>query len=576
MSTRRTFIRLTGMAALSGLSSKGFLFADKAAKDGAAGITFFGAAGRVSGSMALVALPGDKAIIDCGSFYDEGGDASALNVEMPVEALDASILLLTHAHADHVSRILLLIERGFKGMIAATEPTLSLLKVMLIMSARYSGSPLRTWTWSNRKTAPVGRIEVFKLHWHPKCRWSALIKKSNLRNATGPWAELKKHTRLDKAEASPCEVCAAHEVELIISRCKSVSVGKPFSIGTHTTVTATQAGHLPGSVSFHLESTFQDGRKRSMLFSGDLGPKDPLLQHGFGKPPAADAIVIECTYGTKPLEVTRDAALAFFRSRLISHLKRGSAVWIPSFALDRTEKVLMQIEVALREAGSKLPRLPEVYVPSPSANTFHDLYHKGGEGWDLRKGYLNLEGRTRRGGPTGYHDRMPDAVNSYLGAIKAKEMDLPDFANPAILAPAAMSSLAGNIVLTTSGMISESFSEALFKPLVSMETTAIFLVGYQDPQSTGGKLKATKKDGKTFLEIDGKQIEVKAAVEDFSGFSGHAYAVEIDEWLHGQSIDSRLFLVHGNPENLQARGTELEKKGWKNVSIPRHRQHFNL
>ena len=234
----------------------------------------------------------------------------------------------------------------------------------------------------------------------------------------------------------------------------------------------------------------------------------------------------------------------------------------------------MQIEVALREAGSKLPRLPEVYVPSPSANAFHDIYHKGGEDWDLRKGYLDLAGRTRKGGLTGYHNRMPDAVNSFLDAIKAKEMDLQGFANPAILAPMAMSSLAGNIVLTTSGMISESFSEALFKPLVSMETTAIFLVGYHDPQSTGGKLKAVKEDGKTFFEIDGKQIEVKAEV--FSGFSGHAYAVEIDEWLHGQSLDSRLFLVHGNRENLQACGTELEKKGWQNISIPRHRQHFNL
>lgn len=576
MSTRRTFIGLTGMAVLGGLSSQRFLFANEAAKDGGAGITFFGAAGRVSGSMALVALPGDKVIVDCGSFYDEGGDAAALNLEMPVEALDASFLLLTHAHADHVGRTSLLIKRGFKGLIAATDPTLNLLKVMLIMGARYSENPDRNWTWSNRRNAPVGKIEGFILHWHWECEWSAKIKESNRQKATGTWSKLKKLIRLDKAEASPCKACAALEVKPIMSRCKPLSVGEPFCIGTHTTVTAINTGHLPGSVSFHLESKFPDGKKHSILISGDIGPKEPLLQEGFGETPAADAIVVECTYGAFRPKGTRDADLAIFRRSLISHLKRGAVVWVPCFALDRTAKVLMQIEVALQEAGKELPRLPEVYVPSPSAIAFHDLYRKGGEGWGLRKGYLDLAGRTRKGDPSGFQDRMPDAVSIFLDALKAKEMKLRGFANPAGLAPEAMSSLKGNIVLTTSGMISEAFSEELFKPLARMESTAIFLVGYQDPKSTGGKLKEGVKDGKRFLEIDGEEVEVRAAVESFSGFSGHAHAIDIDEWLRGQSRDSKLFLVHGELQRLHDRSTELLKQGWRNVSIPRHRQHFTL
>jgi metallo-beta-lactamase family protein len=139
-----------------------------------------------------------------------------------------------------------------------------------------------------------------------------------------------------------------------------------------------------------------------------------------------------------------------------------------------------------------------------------------------------------------------------------------------------MNSLLGNIILTTSGMISEAFSEELFKPLARMESTAIFLVGYQDPESTGGKLKAAERDRKRFFEIDGVEVEIKAAVEIFSGFSGHANAPDIDAWLNDQNRDTKLFLVHGAPESLRERRENLTSIGWKNVSIPSHHQHFTL
>jgi metallo-beta-lactamase family protein len=576
MNNRRSFIRLTSLATLGGLTLSGAQAANEAAGEQGIGLTFHGAAGRVSGSMVLATLPDGKVLMDCGSFYDEGGDASTLNAVMPAEALDASLLLLTHAHADHVGRISLLFERGFKGGIAATEPTLNLLRVMLVMGARYSDNPQRLWTWSKRKDAPKGRIGVFTLHWHPACRWAKAIREGNRQSTTGNWRDLKQQIRRSKADASPCKVCAELEVEPIMARCKSFTSGKPFQISKSTTCTAIEAGHLPGSVSFHLAAEFPAGRKHSMLFSGDLGPKQPLLQQGFAKAPAADTVVVECTYGAVKPQGNREADLERFRSQLISHLKRGAVVWIPCFALDRTEKVLMQIELALRAHGSELSRLPEVFVPSPSANDFHDLYRTGGAGWGLRPEYLNLAGRTRQGDESGFHSRMPKEVMGFLDAVKARDMELTGFPDPASLAPAAMRSLEGNIILTTSGMISEAFSEELFKPLARRESTAVFLVGYLDPQSTGGKLKTAEKEGKRFLEIDGEQVEIRAAVENFSGFSGHANAAEIDEWLAVHGKDSQVFLVHGDPNSLRERQQDLSAQGWRHVTIPQHQQHFQL
>ncbi len=577
MNDRRSFIGLTGMAALGGLTPCIVRAADEANRQNQViGLTFHGAAGRVSGSMVLAKLPDTMVLVDCGSFYDEGGDASALNAGMPAEVLDVSLLLLTHAHADHVGRIFLLFERGFKGAIAATEPTLNLLRVMLIMGARYSDNSQRLWIWSKRKDAPKSRIEVFTLHWHSACRWAKAIREDNKQHATGSWRELKQQIRRSKADASPCKVCAGLEVEPIMARCKSFTAGKPFQIGKGTTCTATEAGHLPGSVSFHLASEFPVGRKHSVLFSGDLGPKQPLLQQGFVKAPAADTVVVECTYGAAKPKGNRDIDLAHFRSQLISHLKRGAVVWIPCFALDRTEKVLMQIELALRAHGSELSRLPEVFVPSPSANDFHDLYRNGGAGWGLRPEYLDLTGRARKGDESGFLSRMPKEAQEFLDALKARDMELAGFPDPASLSTAAMRSLEGNIILTTSGMISEAFSEELFKPLARRESTAVFLVGYQDPQSTGGKLRAAEKDGKRLLEIEGEQVEIRAAVENFSGFSGHANAAEIDEWLAVHGKDSQIFLVHGEPNNLRERQQDLSAQGWRQVTIPQYQQSFQL
>jgi metallo-beta-lactamase family protein len=576
MNSRRSFLRLSSLATLSGWGSTTFLHAEKMLDGVRPGVTFFGAAGRVSGSMTLVVLPPDKILVDCGAFYNEGGDAAGLNTEMPAEALGASLLLLTHAHADHVGRITLLLNRGFKGVIVATEPTLNLLQVMLEMGSRYSDDPHRQWVWSARRNAPRGKIEIFTLHWHQQCKWIQNISKANKKSKMGSWRALQQHIHLDKAEASPCKECAGLEVEPIMKRWKSIAIGKTFKIGSQTMVTATEAGHLPGSVSYHLESNLAAGKKLSILFSGDLGPRQPMLQNGFVKPPTADAIVVECTYGASRPDTTREEDLAKFRNRLITHLKRGAAVWIPCFALDRTQKILMQIEIAMREAGSQLPRIPEVYVPSPSANDFNDLYQNGGESWGIHKSYLDMKGLTRRDAPSGFHNRMPEAVTIFLDALRAQEMKLSGFPDSASIADGAMNSLLGNIILTTSGMISEAFSEELFKPLARMESTAIFLVGYQDPESTGGKLKAAERDRKRFFEIDGVEVEIKAAVEIFSGFSGHANAPDIDAWLNDQNRDTKLFLVHGAPESLRERRENLTSIGWKNVSIPSHHQHFTL
>ena len=85
-------------------------------------VEYFGGAGRVSGSCALLKTEGNSIIIDCGSFYDEG-DLPSDNSVIDKKLINADAMVLTHAHNDHSGRILQLINEGFKGNIYCTDAT---------------------------------------------------------------------------------------------------------------------------------------------------------------------------------------------------------------------------------------------------------------------------------------------------------------------------------------------------------------------------------------------------------------------------------------------------------------------
>lgn len=95
----------------------------------------YGANRRVSGALHVIAAGSDSVILDAGSFYGDDGRGVP---SVPAEIVElASAVVLTHAHADHVGRLINLSKAGYKGPIYLTEPTKELMRVMLPMSARF-------------------------------------------------------------------------------------------------------------------------------------------------------------------------------------------------------------------------------------------------------------------------------------------------------------------------------------------------------------------------------------------------------------------------------------------------------
>src|SRR5579863_9160857 len=98
-------------------------------------LSFHGAAQGVTGSCHLVEAGSRRILVDCGLFQGsrELDEDNAVPFGFDARAID--FVLLTHAHLDHCGRLPLLVKRGFRGEIIATQATFELARLVLLDSA---------------------------------------------------------------------------------------------------------------------------------------------------------------------------------------------------------------------------------------------------------------------------------------------------------------------------------------------------------------------------------------------------------------------------------------------------------
>jgi Cft2 family RNA processing exonuclease len=106
----------------------------------------------------------------------------------------------------------------------------------------------------------------------------------------------------------------------------------------------------------------------------------------------------------------------------------------------------------------------------------------------------------------------------------------------------------GRIFVITAGMMSENTAaHDLALRMVGDERQAIFFVGYADPDTPGGRLKAAKP-GQTFLfSPSGGELTRRCELEDFD-LTAHANRDELLS-LVGQVSPRVVLLGHGNDES---------------------------
>ncbi len=429
-------------------------------------VTFLGAAHEVTGSCTLLEACGKKIIIDCG--MEQGADIYE-NCDIPVAPDQIDAICLTHAHIDHSGKIPALVAHGFDAPIYATDATRKLCDIMLRDSAHIQEAEAE---WRNRKAKRAGRPEYVPLY-----------------------------------------VTADVERTMPMFRC--CSYDKEVEIFDGISIRFTDDGHLLGSSNI-LFSINEDGLEKSILFSGDIGNLHKPLIRDPQKPPHADYVVIESTYGDRlhPENPDYVGQLSVILERTF---KRGGTVVIPAFAVGRTQELLYHLRV-IKEKGL-VPILPDfpVYVDSPLGVEATNIYSTEVEEY--------------------YDEDAKALINKGINPIQ-----LPDLH----LAVKVEESRALNfndepkVIISASGMCEAGrIRHHLKHNLWRAENTIVF-VGYQSPGTLGGKLLEGVED----ITLFGEPITVQAEIATIDGCSSHADQRMLMDWLK-QIEPDRVFVNHG-------------------------------
>lgn len=284
-----------------------------------ASVTFFGAAGTVTGSRHLLRLGGRSVLVDCGLF--QGLKELRLKnwAAFPVEPDTIDAVVLTHAHLDHSGYLPRLVREGFRGRVFCTAATADLSALLLLDSARIQ----------------EGDAEFANRH------------------------GFSKHT-----PALP--LYGKRDALRALEHFEGLDFDTPSDIGNGTNLVFRRAGHILGAASVQLR-----WGGKTVVFSGDLGRYDDSLMHDPVPVPSADYLIVESTYGDR-LHTPVAAADALFEV-VQRTTARGGTVIIPAFAVGRAQE-LLYLFWQLKQSG-RLPLTP-VYLDSPMAINASDILER--------------------------------------------------------------------------------------------------------------------------------------------------------------------------------------------------------
>ena len=455
---------------------------------------FLGAAQNVTGSRYLIEANNVRFLVDCGLYQERKYLYRNWDpFPIPPNTLDA--VLLTHAHLDHCGLLPKLVREGFRGRIVSTAATADITQIMLMDSAKIQEEDAE----------------------HK-------IKRHERERRKGPYPEVPLYT---PADAKAC-----------CSLFSPVRYGEPVLIGNSVSATFHDAGHVLGS-SMILVDISQNGEKRSVLFSGDVGCwnkpilRDPTLFN------EADYVLIESTYGDRLHEDSESVTKQLAEVINSTVQARGNIV-IPSFALERSQEVLYYMNKLLMER--RIPHLM-VFLDSPMAVGITDIFKKHPELYDsdmlelIRKGSSPFD---------------------FPGLTMVRETDQSK----------AINNITGStMIIAGSGMCTGGRVKHHLVTNISRPECTILFVGYQAIGTLGRLI----VDGARKVRILGKEYPIRAKMAQINGFSAHADRDELFQWLSSlKRPPKQIFVVHGEAETaLQFADFLTERTGW-NISAPEY------
>lgn len=244
-------------------------------------VGFFGGVDSVTGSNFLFEVDGKRILIDCGLFQGDKFADDRNREAFGFDPKSIDVLLVTHAHIDHIGRIPKLVREGFAGVIYSTPPTEELTQLMLLDTTRILA----------HEAVADGREPIY--------------------------------TERDVVDTM--KLWTAHEYYA------------PFAITPALSCEFKDAGHILGSAMMFLTLN-----GTTMVFTGDLGNSPAPLLRDTDSIKGATYLLMESVYGDRNHE-GRDERKEMLRGIITESVGRGGVLLIPAFSLERTQELLFEL-----------------------------------------------------------------------------------------------------------------------------------------------------------------------------------------------------------------------------------------
>ncbi len=452
-------------------------------------LTLCGAAGEVTGSCHHLRVGGHQVLLDCGLYQGSREDELRNAVGFPFDPRAIDAVLLSHAHLDHCGRLPMLVRGGFRGPILSHPASLDLVRILLRDAAHLQQADNER---ENRRRARRGE--------QPR----------------KPLFELA-------------------DVERVFDRLQPVEFGQATGVVPGIDLTLHRAGHILGAASLALDLA-EGGRRRRLVYSGDIGPDGSGLLPDPEPPGSADLVLMESTYGDRNHR-SRQATLDEIEEVLDLAWQAGGNLLVPSFAIGRAQELM-----ALFAANFERWRLDrwQIFLDSPmaiEATRVHDRHFE-----------LFSDAARKLVGQRELHALLPN-----LHRTQRPEQSMKINAVKR-----------GALVIAGSGMCSGGRILHHLRHNLWRRECHVMIIGYQSAGTLGRKL----VDGSQFVRIYGEDIRVAATVHTIGGLSAHAGQDDLLAWYQAIAGRPPVHLVHGEERGREGLATCLRERLGVEAGLP--------
>ena len=439
-----------------------------------------GAVGEVTGSRHLLEFGERWVLIECGLIQGGRNEAARNAAGFGFDPGELDAVVISHAHIDHIGRLPLLVKRGFAGPIHATRATADLARIMLEDSASLAAAD----------------------------------------------AERENRGRQRRGEDPVAPLYLQRDVVDTLRLMQPLDYGEHREILPGLSLRFEDAGHIIGSAIVELVAE-QRGKRRTLVFSGDLGTRGAPILRDPTPMRQADLVLMESTYGDRNHRARPDTVREIGEI-LRGARERGGNVLIPAFAVGRTQELLFWFA---RHFDDWQLGDWQIFLDSPMATRVTELYSR----------HADLFDETAR-----------RAVNDGHNPFRLRNLRLiTDVQDSMALNRRA----SGCIIIAGSGMCTGGRIRHHLRHNLWRENCDVIFPGFQARGTLGRQL----VDGAEFVTLFGERVRVRARRHTVGGLSAHADQDGLAEWyghFHGRPP---VALVHGEERAREGLAERLKR-----------------